>query len=340
MRKLTKKYNLNLILSSLLFIIVLYFIFRKIDFIQVVDILKKSNPIWILLGSLSAIVAWIAQIIILKLLINKIIKIKYRNSGLIDLYFTGRFFDSITPANIGGQAVQTVQLSKESKNPSQTLLAFSIRYIIYQLAFVIFSVFSAIMGFKFFQSKIPNFNILFILGLIINILLLLAILFLSLKPEPAKKIVSKYYQLLKKLKLIKNLEIKISKSNTVIDRFSKAMLVIVKHKTLLIQILVLSLVFNILINTVPYFIFLATGHNSEWYMALASGGVVTLLSTIVPLPGAIIGTEASFYLLFSNLYGKGDYIYTILLLWRFITFYIPMIIGGIYSLIQTETIEK
>lgn len=63
-------------------------------------------------------------------------------------------------------------------------------------------------------------------------------------------------------------------------------------------------------------------------------------SCFVPIPGASVGAEYSFIHYFEVIV-KEAFIIPGLLVWRFITYYIPMIIGGImFNIIDSKNVKN
>ena len=56
---------------------------------------------------------------------------------------------------------------------------------------------------------------------------------------------------------------------------------------------------------------------------------VTMVSAFVPLPGASGGAEGSFYIFFGMFFKSA--IIPAILLWRIITYYANILVGGIYA---------
>jgi uncharacterized membrane protein YbhN (UPF0104 family) len=63
--------------------------------------------------------------------------------------------------------------------------------------------------------------------------------------------------------------------------------------------------------------------------------------TFTPTPGAGLGAEGGFYILFSSVFQKGS-IGMSILFWRMYTFYLPIIIGALFMIPTKEerTIRK
>ena len=61
---------------------------------------------------------------------------------------------------------------------------------------------------------------------------------------------------------------------------------------------------------------------------IALSSFVAMINAFLPMPGSSGGTEATFVLMFSTIFGKVDAT-SIMILWRLVTFYQTLIIGGI-----------
>ena len=97
---------------------------------------------------------------------------------------------------------------------------------------------------------------------------------------------------------------------------------------------VLSITFNFLsllcLYLVPYFVFLAL-RSSNVINVLESiilSAYTFLIGNFVPIPGGTGGLEYG-YMDFFGLYAKGGLLSSSMLLWRLLTYYLGMIIGGI-----------
>ena len=61
---------------------------------------------------------------------------------------------------------------------------------------------------------------------------------------------------------------------------------------------------------------------------------VLLISTFVPLPGALGAAEGSYVLFFKNIFG--GYVHLSTVIWRFLTFYMAIIGGMIFALLVNK----
>ena len=69
------------------------------------------------------------------------------------------------------------------------------------------------------------------------------------------------------------------------------------------------------------------------FLGITISSIASALVGVIPSPGALGSTEAMFYTMFLVVVSKSEAI-TIMLLYRFFTYIVPFIIGGIYILIR------
>ena len=113
-----------------------------------------------------------------------------------------------------------------------------------------------------------------------------------------------------------------------INEFHDHMKAIKKEKYALFVALLISFIQLTLFFMIPITIgygFQLT-FNSLLYVIGASA-FVAMVTAFIPLPGAALGAEGSFYVVF-QLFFPANLIVTTLLLWRIITYYLPIAVGG------------
>ena len=92
--------------------------------------------------------------------------------------------------------------------------------------------------------------------------------------------------------------------------------------------------------SVPYFVLLGMGDGTKMTIVetIVSSAYVYLIGAFVPIPGASGGIEYGFTQFFGN-FLEGSIISAMLIVWRFLTYYLGVIIGGILFNIR-ERVKK
>ena len=73
---------------------------------------------------------------------------------------------------------------------------------------------------------------------------------------------------------------------------------------------------------------LGFGHNLTLINTIAAGSYIYIMGCYVPIPGATGGMEYGFMGFFGNFLSGGQ-LSALMVLWRFITYYLPTIIGAV-----------
>ena len=265
-------------------------------------------------------------------------------SGIINSTIAS-FFHSITPSSSGGQFIQIYIFKKQKVDDSQALGVLWLEFIIYQSVMCFFILFLLLSNFKFFYNRHRDWFVLIIINFIINILIVLTIFALAKLSLFHKLITKDLINFLHKIKIVKNpdkLRDKLENKVTSFKRFSS--LYINNH-----QLCIISIILNILrcfvYYSIPYVIFLALGVKasiSTFIICLTLSSFVSMLSNLIPTPGGSLGSEAVFLLLFSSLFNL-NLVTSAMLIWRFITYYLLLLISGtiylFYKFLWRKTCE-
>ena len=223
-----------------------------------------------------------------------------------------QFFNGITPFSSGGQPMEIYMLIQS--------------FIFYQIALVICGALAVLYNFIFhIFPKVQFLANLVIIGFIINIAVALVLVLISYSKKIADKFSNITIKIIKKFKKnINEQEIK-NKFND----FHECGKSLRKRKNLYIMGIILNVVSLLCLYSVPLFVLYSMGDFNSLSMVdtLTSSAYVYVIGAFVPIPGASGGIEYGFTQFFGNFISLSK-ISAVLLLWRFITYYLGMIIGG------------
>ena len=247
------------------------------------------------------------------------------------------FFNGITPFSLGGQPFELYILKKDNNVDyvSGTNVLFKDFYT-YQIAFMFLSTLAIILTYSLkiiIMSKIVE-HILW-LGFVINLFIMLFLIYIPFVKKDRFKILEWFIKVLSKINIIKDKEKTIEKINAAIKRFKiQTKGVIADFKTILIcSILNIFKILTITLST--YFCFKSIGSTVPLFETIVITILVLVMASFVPIPGASGGMEFSFAALFSY-FVIDTKLGAALLMWRFITYYLPMIYGSIIFLIKRK----
>jgi uncharacterized protein (TIRG00374 family) len=252
----------------------------------------------------------------------------------------GQFYNSITPSASGGQPMQALYMVKTGVPLGVATSALVIKLITYQIIIAAYLVVMAIFKLKSFSSSIPGLAYPIIIGLVINIIVTTAfILFCCFKNfaiGAARKIIG----LLCKTKLGRHADERLEYIEDEIGKFYDSFHIIKKHPVMMAELCLLAAIQLTIFFIIPYFIYRSFGLNTaSIYSIMASQAFVLNISYFVPLPGAAGGAEVSFYA-FYQLFFPWNVLNLAVLLWRLITYYSNIVVGGFFALTLNKASKK
>ena len=246
----------------------------------------------------------------------------------------GRYYDNITPAAIGGQPFQIYYLHKKGGLPTGIASAVSVFGMIsIQISFILIALFCFI--FSDLAHENTALQITALLGLLFYafwpFMMFMALFF----PKATAKFITIIIRFLAKIKLVKNRDAAIQKTEDGVKDYVRAIKVILKHRGLFFKAIAMSLVFNILVASIPWFVLTAFGGNVNFFSSFALTIAVMAAVYFIPTPGNSGAAEGTFYMVFSGL--TTGYVFWAMLAWRFFSYYIYIIMGLIeYASMQLE----
>jgi uncharacterized protein (TIRG00374 family) len=330
-----KNLKINLIIVFIFLILLVGFVLISEGPGEFVDMLRSLKYVFIIAAFICTLVFWFGEAVIMHSYSGCLAK-KPKWGASLRISMIGRFYDAVTPFGSGGQAVQGYAMIKDGMKPGYAVLIIVMKSIAYQLAVAVLSVMSMIIFGPFFRSRVPNLMILLTVGLVINTIVLFFYSIFFIKKEKALRIIFTLIKILRRFRLIKK-PFKYKKlAYKEVTLFREGLGLVASKPALLIKTFIYQLMRLLFLYSVPFFIFLAIDNRpSELFHIVSSQAILTLIVSYVPLPGASGGTEGVGYLFF-KLFFRDNLVLSALLLWRILTFYSKIVIGGIFALLSPE----
>lgn len=320
-------------LSSALLLIILLFYTDSFD--ELAHIIKNVKVYWLVVGFLCMVAYWVLDAGILQVVTLTMHK-SQKMKDTIRVTMIGQFFHSITPFAGGGEPVQAYIMTKDGVPPGFAASIFAVKTLLHESIIVAYAIGSFIFYGKLFGARIPQFSYFFILGLLINMVFLAFIILILIKAPSAKKVLMFFCRILTRLKLIKNIDEMERKIDNELESFKKGMLILKEDRKSLYKLIVLQILQFTFIFSVTYFIQLAVeSHRVPYTEVIASQSIITLLSFLIPTPGATGGVEGLSYLFYTMFFSKG-FIIPVILIYRLLTYYPSIIFGGLFALFAPE----
>lgn len=332
-----KKLKNNGIILIILTIIIL-FVILKDDFISITELLKNTNPYWLLVACLLQFGVFIFE----SLAFDQIIKSYNQNHDFkktFRLILITKFFNGITPFSTGGQPMQIHYLKKEGFRIAKATNMIMQNFILYQTALITIGSFAIVMNFfNNYFAQIPFLRYLVTLGFLINLLVMVVLFVVSFSNRFNKTIINIGLTVLSKLHIIKEKEAQKEKWMERCNDFHEGATYIKEHKLLCLKGFLYNIISLICLYMIPFFLFKALDNKVILSLipVIVASSYVTIIGSFVPIPGASGGIEYGFLEFFGN-FIKGSILSAALLLYRTLTYYLPMIIGALILNLRKES---
>lgn len=328
-----KIYRLLIVLSSALLLIILIFFTNSFE--DLAQLIRTARWRWLAAGFGCMVVYWVLDAVILhSIAMSMTEKQPLRDS--IRVTMIGQFFNAITPMAGAGQPVQVYVMAKDGISPGHAASIIIVKTVLHQLVIVLYSIAAYLFKGSEFAARIPQFFYFFILGILVNMAFLVFYLLFLYNRQAAKKVLIFVFNLLRKLKFIKKIDKAEKRLETELTSFGEGAEVIKRDRKMMFTLLLVQILQFSFIFAIPYFIQLALEPQSVPLAdILAAQSMITLISLLVPTPGATGGVEGLSYLFYGLFFTKA-FIIPAILIFRILTYYTSVIFGGLFALYAPE----
>lgn len=330
MKNLFKKYLINIIIILGLTVAALWFTLKD-NYQEILVLVSNIKWYWLLM-----ILVWG---LLYSVVVGKILSLFAQNNKKdytllqgIQNGLVGSFFSGVTPSATGGQFAQAYIFKKQGLKVSDGASILWADFIVYQTTMMVYV---SILFFLRMQHYLEIFGILsfiIIFGFFINLCVIAILWTMALCPKLYFSLSQKTVRLLARIHIVKDKEKTLESWGKTVKAFTKEIAKL-RHETVLIA---KTVVWNILRMTMhfslPFFIANAIGINigfESFVDCLALAAFVLMANSFIPIPGASGGTEYVFVQLYIYIVGSYVNASSIMILWRFSTFHVVMIVGGI-----------
>lgn len=323
------KNKINILIIFIVTFIVLFFALKD-DFNEIIHQMMTINIIWLIIAFLLVIAYFYLRSIVLNDCITRFKK-KHRFRDAFALTLKTQFFNGVTPFATGGQPFQIYMLKKDNIKLSHATNIIIQNFILYQMALVLLGLVAIISNyFIHFFKEVTILKYLVILGFIMNILVTLVLFILAFTTK-LNNIVGRFgIKILKKFRIIKNPEQAIFKWQEYVENFHDGAIILLQDKKNFVKGIFYNFMALCALYLIPLVLLYGMGQFNviKSYEAIITSAYVMIIGSFVPIPGGTGGLEYGFIAFYGN-FIKGPTLKTIMLLWRFITYYLGMMLGAI-----------
>ena len=331
MKKIIKKIKdkLNIIILILVTILVLY-ISLKDNFYEVIEGFKKLNIFWVAIALIFMFGYYFLRALSLHSFTSKF-KSEITFKEILKTVFITQFFDGITPSSTGGQPYQLYTFNKKGIKITECTTIVIQNFIVYQISLILLG-FIAVISNRYLNlfETVGPIKKLILLGFVINVIVMLALFSLAFLKKLNKFILKLGINILSKVKIIKNKEEKLKKTEEYIEQFHDGTILLLKDKITFIKTIFFNFISLLLFYSIPAILIFGLGDykSINIYYSIIASAYVMLIGSFVPIPGATGGLEYAFTQFF-GVFIIDPTLTLIMLLWRTTTYYLGVIVGGV-----------
>lgn len=332
-----KKTNkIYLIICGIAFVIMLVVLFSEgLD--NIVNALRQLNPLFLLAAIACMIVYWLGEALGLHFAAKSLApETKFRSTLLVTMI--GQYFNCITPFASGGQPMQIYTFMKRGMPLGSAMTALLSRFIVYQFTLTLYSIFFLVFRLSMFtEGDLKPLTFLIIVGFIINTFVIALLFMLAFFKTATTKLAHGVVRLLGKIRLIKDVDDKIEYIDKELATYYENFLFIKSQPVMILKMFLATLVQLLAYFSITYVIYIGFGMTkTDFFTIIACQAFVLMISAFVPLPGAMGAAEGSYAAFFKDIFGN-YYTGVSTFIWRFLTFYLPILIGIVINLRMTKS---
>ncbi|MGW9686906.1 lysylphosphatidylglycerol synthase transmembrane domain-containing protein [Flagellimonas sp. 2504JD1-5] len=166
---MTEKLRKKLItaLKILVSAALIYFIFTKIQFEDVVQTLKDSNPVYLILGVLLVVLSKVLASFRLNLYFHQI-DVKITQLSNLKLYLLGMFYNLFLPGGIGGDAYKGYVIQKKYKSGTKRVV--SVLLLDRLSGMLLIFIYSCVLALLLQQPIFTTYSWVFAIGIPLSII--------------------------------------------------------------------------------------------------------------------------------------------------------------------------
>lgn len=329
MKKLTKKTRSALLNGLIIFLtiaVVFYLGARNGNINDAWNALRSAKTNWVL----AALACWCAFVLlecwgVQLFFIQQRVKIRFRSTLLVSLI--GMFYSNVTPGASGGQPMQVFSFRKYGVPPGVASSALAVKFFCFQASMLLLGAVLWIFNPGAVNRYITGGKFVVIAGFFLSGFSITAILLLAVNKNIVRSIIGFIIRVLVKLRLVRHQDKAESLMEKVIQDFHASVDMIKNHPLQLLELMVPAFFQVLGYMSMAYCVYRAMGMRGiPFHQILTLQTLLYIGASFMPLPGSSGAQEGGFYLFFQNIY-PADKLLGALLLWRFFTYYLALIVG-------------
>lgn len=244
------------------------------------------------------------------------------------------YFSAITPAASGGQPSVVYYMVKDGISFSKASTVLLLNTIEYIASLVIMGLVVCIIDPALVLSGGHLLLVLFVIGMILNVLLIIGCLFCMVFQKPVRSLALLLIGLLCNLHIYHDKQAKVESLDKHLEDYKNCVSIISKNRLMLLRVFILNTVLRLCLFAIAYSVYLSFGVTGCSFFQVIALQIISAVSVnSLPIPGAVGAAEGVFLSLYARIYPK-NILMPAMLLTRGISYYLCFILCGAVSLVN------
>ena len=335
-KKISSKTIFNVFSIVLTVGLLAYFCFSDDGLLTLAQHIHQFKIEWLVIGFCCMLSDLFLDTMLIYLF-TKSISSSYTVKRAFKVCMVGHLYSAITPFQSGGQPMQIYVMTKQNVDAGNATSTLVQKFFVYQTGITAYSLVAIIFQYgKEISSQNPVVLGLTIFGFLVQGGCAALLLVVSFNQKVTGKLLSWAVALLSKIHLVKDHDKTLQAWQVQVDSFHESNQQLYRDKKLLVKTYILTFFQLTALFVVSYCIYRAFNlHEASPFSMIFSQAFVTMVSSLIPLPGAAGASEASFFAFFSA-YFTPETIKSATALWRVITYIAVIIVSAPFSKIHSE----
>lgn len=258
---------------------------------------------------------------------------RVRLSSSLHLSFVGFYYANITPGSSGGQPMQIYMMSQRRIPVGISTSALTVKFFATQLATVVITALLWLMNREFCASQLGGVKIIVILGWLINFAAVPLILLVAFNRPLVARCARWIIRQAARWHWCKHPEETQERVDQVLETYHHSLLMLVGHPWQVVFQVMIGAAEMLCLTGITVCVYYAFGMTGTPVMELLTVAFMLFVSaSYTPLPGASGAQEGGFLLFYRGIFTGGT-LSVALLVWRFFTYYLFLLLGALDAVI-------
>ena len=332
--------KVNIVLCVIAFIVLFGYLFIAGEGEQTLNAFRSFNYAFLFLALIGIVIYWMLESLSMQLICDSLFRgFSFVKTNIVTVI--GQYFNSITPLSSGGQPMQAYYYSRFGLPVEYAMPMLLCRFIVYQLTMTVYAVIVLVLRFNYFTQDLRAIMYLVAIGFAGGFVLISMLFALAFAKNSIIKATTWGIKLAGRVGILKTPEQTLENATKSLEESYTGIRFLLKDPKLLIKVSLVTFVQLTVYFSLSWVIFAGFGLESNDYFTVVScQAFVYLIASFIPLPGAVGVAEGSYITFFNYVYGDPSIVALSTFIWRFFTFYLPIMLGMALTLMVNNENSK